>query len=92
MAGRPVAQTEAGRSLGVILNFTPIDPIKALYWSAVINGILAAPVMVMLMLLVRNRKVMGDLVVRGWLYALGWASTFAMAFCIVGMFVSLLFP
>jgi Mn2+/Fe2+ NRAMP family transporter len=78
--------------LGVVLNFTPIDPIKALYWSAVINGILAAPVMVMLMLLVRNRKVMGDLVVRGWLYALGWASTVAMAFCIVGMFVSLFLP
>jgi Mn2+/Fe2+ NRAMP family transporter len=78
--------------LGVILNFTPLDPIKALYWSAVINGILAAPVMVMLMLLVRNREVMGDLVVRGWLYALGWASTVAMAFCIVGMFVSLLLP
>jgi NRAMP (natural resistance-associated macrophage protein)-like metal ion transporter len=53
--------------LGIVLNFTPIDPIKALYWSAVINGVLAAPVMVMLMLLVRDRKVMGDLVVRGWL-------------------------
>jgi NRAMP (natural resistance-associated macrophage protein)-like metal ion transporter len=75
--------------LGVALNFTPVDPIKALYWSAVINGILAAPVMVMLMLLVRSRKVMGDLVVRGWLYVLGWASTIAMAFCIVGMLVSL---
>jgi NRAMP (natural resistance-associated macrophage protein)-like metal ion transporter len=74
---------------GVLLNFTPLDPIKALYWSAVINGILAAPVMVMLMLLVKNRKVMGDLVVRGWLYALGWASTVAMAFCNVGMFASL---
>jgi NRAMP (natural resistance-associated macrophage protein)-like metal ion transporter len=75
--------------LGVALNFTPIDPIKALYWSAVINGVLAAPVMVMLMLLVRNRAVMGDLVVQGWLYVLGWASTFAMALCIVGMLVSL---
>jgi hypothetical protein len=44
--------------------------------------------MVMLMLLVRNPKVMGQLVVRGWLYVLGWASTVAMAFCIVGMLVS----
>jgi hypothetical protein len=35
---------------------------------------------------------MGDLVVRGWLYALGWTSTVAMALCIVGMFVSLLLP
>jgi hypothetical protein len=34
--------------LAVALNFTPVDPIKALYWSTVINGILAAPVMVML--------------------------------------------
>jgi NRAMP (natural resistance-associated macrophage protein)-like metal ion transporter len=75
--------------LGVILNFAPVDPIKALYWSAVINGVLAAPTMVMLMLLVRNPKVMGDLVIRGWLYALGWASTVAMAFCIVGMIASL---
>ena len=75
--------------LGIALNFTSVDPIKALYWSAVINGVLAAPVMVMLMLLVRNRKVMGDLVVRGWLFALGWASTFAMALCIVAMLVSL---
>jgi NRAMP (natural resistance-associated macrophage protein)-like metal ion transporter len=75
--------------LGIVLNFTPVDPIKALYWSAVINGVLAAPVMVMLMVLVRNREVMGDLVVRGWLYALGWASTIAMAFCIVGMIASL---
>jgi Mn2+/Fe2+ NRAMP family transporter len=76
--------------LGVMLNFTPVDPIKALYWSAVINGVLAAPVMVMLMLLVRNPKIMGDdLTVSGWLYALGWASTIAMALCIVGMLVSL---
>ncbi|MCP3459666.1 Nramp family divalent metal transporter [Bradyrhizobium sp. CCGUVB23] len=78
--------------LGVALNFTAIDPIKALYWSAVINGVLAAPVMAMLMLLVRKPEVMGDLLVRGWLYWLGWASTVAMALCIVGMAVSMLLP
>jgi NRAMP (natural resistance-associated macrophage protein)-like metal ion transporter len=71
--------------LGIALNFTSLDPIKALYWSAVINGVLAAPVMVALMLLVRRNSVMGDLVVSGWLYWLGWASTAAMALCIVGM-------
>jgi len=49
----------------VALNFMPIDPIKALYWSAVINGVLAAPVMAALMVLVRKKEVMGDLVVRG---------------------------
>jgi Mn2+/Fe2+ NRAMP family transporter len=45
--------------LGIGLNFTPLDPIKALYWSAVINGVLAPPVMVLLMLLVRKERVNG---------------------------------
>ena len=75
--------------VGIGLNFTPIDPMKALYWSAVINGVLAAPVMVILMLLVRRKEVMGKLVVKGRLYWLGWASTAAMGFCIIGMAVSL---
>jgi NRAMP (natural resistance-associated macrophage protein)-like metal ion transporter len=76
--------------LGIALDFVPLDPIKALYWSAVINGVLAAPVMIVLMILVRRQKVMGNFVVTGWLYWLGWASTVAMALCIVGMGISLL--
>jgi len=75
--------------LGIALNFTAMDPIKALYWSAVLNGVLAAPVMVALMVLVRRPKVMGKLVVKGWLYWLGWASTVAMAFCIIGVAVGM---
>jgi NRAMP (natural resistance-associated macrophage protein)-like metal ion transporter len=75
--------------LGIALNFTTIDPIKALYWSAVINGVLAAPVMVMLMLLVHRKTVMGEFVVAGWLSWLGWASTATMALCIVGMGITL---
>jgi NRAMP (natural resistance-associated macrophage protein)-like metal ion transporter len=68
--------------LGIALNFTSLDPIKALYWSAVINGVLAAPVMVALMLLVRRKSVMGGLVVEGWLFWLGWVSTVAMRFAL----------
>jgi Mn2+/Fe2+ NRAMP family transporter len=79
-------------ALAVALNFTPIDPIKALYWSAVINGVLAAPIMALLMVLVRRKSVMGDHVVRGWLYGLGWLSTTAMALCIVGMIATMLMP
>jgi NRAMP (natural resistance-associated macrophage protein)-like metal ion transporter len=75
--------------LGMALNFTPVDPIKALYWSAVINGILAAPIMILLMFLVRKKEVMGDLTVTGWLYGLGWVSTLAMTLCIVGMIATL---
>jgi Mn2+/Fe2+ NRAMP family transporter len=78
--------------LAVILNFMPIDPIKALYWSAVVNGILAAPVMGVLMLLVSKQEVMGDFVVRGGLYWLGWLSTAAMGLCIIGMAVTLVVP
>jgi NRAMP (natural resistance-associated macrophage protein)-like metal ion transporter len=75
--------------LGGGLNFTSLDPIKALYWSAVVNGVLAAPIMTILMVLARRPKVMGALVVKGWLYWLGWASTAAMALCIVGMVATL---
>jgi Mn2+/Fe2+ NRAMP family transporter len=76
-------------ALGVALNFTAIDPIKALYWSAVINGVLAAPVMIIMMLLVRRKSVMGDLVVKGPVYRLGWMSTAVMGLCIVGMAASM---
>ena len=41
-------------ALGVAINFTGLDPIKALYWSAGINGVLAAPVIAIMMLLVRD--------------------------------------
>ena len=75
--------------IGIGVNFTALDPIKALYWSAVVNGVLAPPVMVLLMLLVRRKKVMGDLQVEGWLYWLGWLATTAMALSIVGMAFSI---
>jgi NRAMP (natural resistance-associated macrophage protein)-like metal ion transporter len=75
--------------LGIALDFAPLNPIKALYWSAVVNGVLAAPIMVVLMILVGWKTVMGRFVVSGWLYWLGWASTVAMAFCVVGMGIGL---
>jgi Mn2+/Fe2+ NRAMP family transporter len=48
-----------------------LDPIKALYWSAVINGVVAPLVMALMMLVVRRKKVMGESQAEGWLY--GWA-------------------
>jgi Mn2+/Fe2+ NRAMP family transporter len=76
-------------ALGMAVNFTAIDPIKALYWSAVVNGVLAAPVMVIMMLVVRRKSVMGNLVVTGPVYWLGWIATGAMGLCILGMAVSM---
>jgi Mn2+/Fe2+ NRAMP family transporter len=74
--------------IGIALNFTPVDPIQALYWSAVINGVLAVPVMVLLMAMVRRREVMGRFVVTGKLYWLGWLATAVMAAGVVAMGVA----
>lgn len=76
--------------VGIVLNFTPISPIAALYWSAVVNGVLAVPVMVLLMVMVRRRDVMGPFLVVGPLYWLGWLSTAAMGVCVAAMFAGML--
>ena len=74
--------------VGMIMNFTPIDPIRALYWSAVINGVVAVPVMGLMMWLAAAPKVMGEFVVAGWVKALGWAATAVMALAVAAMFAT----
>jgi NRAMP (natural resistance-associated macrophage protein)-like metal ion transporter len=74
-------------AIGIGLNFTPINPISALYWSAVINGVLAVPVMVLLMIMARRKVVMDRFVITGPLHWLGWLSTAAMALSVIGMMV-----
>jgi NRAMP (natural resistance-associated macrophage protein)-like metal ion transporter len=70
---------------GVALVFSPINPIKALFWSAVINGVIAVPIMVVMMLLAEDRKVMGDFTVTRRLKAFGWLATGTMAAAVVAM-------
>jgi len=77
--------------IGIVLNFTPINPISALFWSAVINGVLAVPVMVLLMFMVRRKEIMKRFVIGGTLYWLGWLSTAAMAASVAGMAIGLMF-
>jgi Mn2+/Fe2+ NRAMP family transporter len=48
---------------GLAIGFTPIDPIKALYWSAVVNGLVSVPIMVLIMLMAVNPKIMGKFVI-----------------------------
>ena len=74
--------------VGVLLNFSPIDPIKALYWSAVINGIVAVPVMAIMMLMAANAKVMGEFTISLTMRAIGWGATLVMALAVIGMAVS----
>jgi Mn2+/Fe2+ NRAMP family transporter len=75
--------------VGMALNFTPIDPIKALFWSAVINGVVAVPVMVMMMLMASRKSIMGQFALRRGLKTVGWAATAAMAIAAVGMFATM---
>ena len=73
---------------GVALDFSPIDPIRALFWSAVLNGVIAVPIMVVMMLLADDRKVMGGFTVTRWLKALGWLATGTMAAAVAAMFAT----
>ncbi len=63
---------------GLALNFVGIDPIKALYWSAVLNGLLAAPVMATMIVVANNPAVMGPFVLPTWMRAAGWLATAVM--------------
>ena len=74
--------------LGAALNFTPLDPIKALFWSAVINGVAAVPIMVMIMLMASRTEVMGEFALRPLLKAFGWLATAVMTVAAIGMFVT----
>ena len=72
---------------GVALNFTAIDPIKALYWSAVVNGVLAAPLMAVMMLIATNRRIMGRLTLPWPMIVIGWIATAVMAVASLAFFV-----
>jgi NRAMP (natural resistance-associated macrophage protein)-like metal ion transporter len=75
--------------IGTALCFTNIDPIRALYWSAVLNGVISVPVMVLVMLLARRKSVMGTLVISRRLGVLGWLCTGVMALAVLAMFATL---
>jgi len=72
---------------GVGLNFTALDPVKALYWSAVVNGVLAAPVMVAMLLIGANGRIMGRLTLSRPMLIGGWVATLVMFAASVGFFV-----
>jgi Mn2+/Fe2+ NRAMP family transporter len=66
--------------------FLPIDPIKMLFWSAVINGVISVPIMGAMMVLARRHRQMGAYVANRWQRLFGWAATLAMALAVTAMF------
>ena len=71
--------------LGVLINFSPVSPIKALYWSAVINGVVAVPIMAMMMHMTANKRMMGGFRVSDGLRIVGWCATAVMAVAVAAM-------
>ncbi len=74
--------------IGLVINFTKLDPIKALVWAAIINGVTAAPVMCFMMLMASNPKIIGQLHLPVYLKAVGWAAAGIMALAAIGMFLT----
>jgi len=73
--------------LGLLMLFLPIDPIKALFWSAVLNGLIAVPLMIATMIVVSSRRQLGAFVAPRGLKIVGWAATAVMALAGLAMFV-----
>jgi Mn2+/Fe2+ NRAMP family transporter len=78
----------AATLIGVLINFIDIDPIKALFLAAVINGVVAVPLMVVIMLMAMERRVMGPFVLPRVLWVMGWLATAAMTVAVAIMLLT----
>jgi Mn2+/Fe2+ NRAMP family transporter len=72
---------------GLVIQYSPISPMKALFWSAVINGVVAVPLMVVIILLVSKKSVMGTFTSGRSIVILGWIATAVMGAAAVRMFL-----
>lgn len=73
---------------GVMLSFMPMDPVRELVWAAVLNGVIAVPIMAVMMLIASRKATMGEHVISTRLSALGWLATAAMALTVMAMLAS----
>ena len=80
----------AATALGMAISFAPIDPMSALFWAAVVNGVIAVPIMVVMMMAASNATIMGDYAVTGTLRLAGWLSTAVMAAASLAMFAMMI--
>ena len=74
--------------LGLAMGFVGMDPIRALVWSAVVNGVIVVPIMVAMMMVASRRKIMGAFVAAPWQVVLGWTATAVMAAAGIAMFAT----
>ena len=74
--------------VGMLINFLGINPIDALFWTAVLNGLLAPPLLVLIMLVANSKRVMGKHTNSRWINVLGWGATGAMFAAAAGLLVT----
>jgi Mn2+/Fe2+ NRAMP family transporter len=74
--------------VGIVLNFVGLDPVKALFWAAVINGVVSVPLMAVIMVMAMAPKVMGQFTLSRGLCAMGWLCTAVMTVAVAIMFAT----
>ncbi|NTW81966.1 MAG: divalent metal cation transporter [Chlorobiaceae bacterium] len=72
--------------LGLVIQYSPISPMKALFWSAVINGVVAVPLMVVIIMLASNKSVMGEYTANRTIIVIGWIATIVMGIAAIRLF------
>jgi len=72
---------------GLVIQYSPVNPMQALFWSAVINGVVAVPLMAVIILLVSKKSVMGAFTASRSLVILGWIATAVMGMAAIWMFI-----
>ncbi len=77
-----------GTAVGTLVGFTPLDPIKALLWSAIVNGVIAVPIMAVMMWLGMRGDILGEHILTRRHQVLGWFATAVMAVAVVAMLVT----
>jgi NRAMP (natural resistance-associated macrophage protein)-like metal ion transporter len=78
----------ASTVVGMLINFLGINPITALFWTAVLNGFLAPPLLIVIMLIANNSKIMGKRVNGRWLNILGWLTALIMSLAAIAMLIT----
>jgi len=88
MGSKFYAIVAAGLALGLALDYAGFDAVSMLFWSAVLNGVLAPPLIVIVLLLTNSRKIMGARSNPRWLSALGWITVAVMVTATLAMFAA----
>jgi Mn2+/Fe2+ NRAMP family transporter len=78
----------AATGIGTLMGYFEIDPIKALVWSAIVNGVISVPIMAALMWIGQSERLMGKFIIGNRHRFFGWAATLVMAVAVVSMFAT----